>query len=324
MVISKLMHNLKKVEPEYPVKRTQASQIPAPKPAIPSKSHKFLGVIINENLNFKEHSIQALAKGTKYTLPCNRMICPMKGIKGCLMKRLYEGVVIPKMLYAADMWCAGLILKGRDKKLDDRGAQGFTSQLARVQQMAKLMITDRMRSSVTNILDVHTNILPFQQMLQKLLESSKDIKKAYEYDTTCNFGKPKHHLSPLHKLAYEFTLNPKMMEKILSTRYYPKWKPDVEVEIAHKKEEVVDDDERATKDLRVYLDGSVIDGGVGAAAVLMQGEEVIDKLRFYLGKENEHMVYEGEIMGMILAVKLMRRAGGGRSMVLGLDNQAAI
>ncbi|KAG2740533.1 hypothetical protein P692DRAFT_20663606, partial [Suillus brevipes Sb2] len=86
--------------------------IPAPKPAIvirnhtiqPSSSHKFLGVIIDENLNFKEHAAHALAKGTKYTLACNRMIRPTKGIKSRLMKRLYEGVVIPKMLYAADVW----------------------------------------------------------------------------------------------------------------------------------------------------------------------------------------------------------------------------
>jgi hypothetical protein len=85
--------------------------IPAPRPPIiiqehviqPSASAKFLGVIIDENLNFKEHAARALAKGMKYTLACNRMIKPTKGIRGQLMKRLYEGVVIPKMQYAADI-----------------------------------------------------------------------------------------------------------------------------------------------------------------------------------------------------------------------------
>jgi ribonuclease HI len=83
--------------------------------------------------------------------------------------------------------------------------------------------------------------------------------------------------------------------------------------------------EFANKDLRVYLDGSAIEGRVGTAAVLMQDREVKDKLRFYLGKDSEHMIYEGEIVGMILVVELLRRAGGeGASMVLGVDNQAVI
>jgi hypothetical protein len=40
----------------------------------PSKSHKFLGMIIDKNLNFKEHAAYALAKGTKYALACMRVI----------------------------------------------------------------------------------------------------------------------------------------------------------------------------------------------------------------------------------------------------------
>ncbi|KAG2740535.1 hypothetical protein P692DRAFT_20655783, partial [Suillus brevipes Sb2] len=56
----------------------------------------------------------------------------------------------------------------------------------------------------------------------------------------------------------------------------------------------------------------------------IQDGEVKDELRFYLGKDSEHTVYEGELVGMILAVELIRRAGGGESMALGVDNQAAI
>ncbi|KAG1787235.1 uncharacterized protein HD556DRAFT_1247207, partial [Suillus plorans] len=75
----------------------------------PSPSHKFLGVIIDQELRFKEHAAYALAKGTKYVQACGRMTRPAKGIGGKMMKKLYEGVVIPKRLYAADVWCAGLI-----------------------------------------------------------------------------------------------------------------------------------------------------------------------------------------------------------------------
>lgn len=105
--------------------------------------------------------------------------------------------------------------------------------------------------------------------------------------------------------------------------------PDVELRIASKPEEAHLEDTIADEDLRVYSDGSAIDGGIGGAAVLMEGDRMVDERRFYLGKTEEHTVYEGEIVGMILAVELlrerMRRRGRARpTMALGVDNQAAI
>jgi hypothetical protein len=254
---------------QIPCETLPNKSILASKPAVtihnhkiqPSSSHKFLGVITDENLNFKEHTAHALAKGTKYTMACSRMIRPTKGIKSRLMKRLYEGVVIPKMLYVADIWCAGLVSRGASKKLNSRGVRGFTSQMARVQRMATLLITGGMRSSATDILDAHANILPFQQALHKicfksmlrmttLLDShplSHDIKATYEYRAACNFCKPKCHPSPLHKLLYKFKLNPTKMEKILLIHHYPKWEADINIQIARKKEEAAEEDDVTIK-----------------------------------------------------------------------------
>ena len=81
------------------------------------------------------------------------------------MKRLFEVVIILKMLYAADMWCAGLVAKGRSKKGGGRGTRGFATQMAKVQRMATLSITEGLRSTATDMLDAHANVLPFQQIL---------------------------------------------------------------------------------------------------------------------------------------------------------------
>ncbi|KAG2029078.1 ribonuclease H-like domain-containing protein, partial [Suillus americanus] len=67
-----------------------------------------------------------------------------------------------------------------------------------------------------------------------------------------------------------------------------------------------------------------VDGGVGGAAVLMRGGEVVKETWFHLGNDQEHTVYEGEIVGMILAVERLREEGGGGTMALRVDNQAAI
>ncbi|KAH7916938.1 hypothetical protein BV22DRAFT_972243, partial [Leucogyrophana mollusca] len=43
-----------------------------------------------------------------------------------------------------------------------------------------------------------------------------------------------------------------------------------------------------------------------------------------LGRSDEHTVYEGELVGMILATELIRRERRIETVAMGLDNQAAI
>jgi hypothetical protein len=48
-------------------------------------------------------------------------------------------------------------------------------------------------------------------------------------------------------------------------------------------------------------------------------------MRYELGSAKDHTVYEGEVMGMILAVELLKRERRRVRMVsLGIDNTAAI
>ncbi|KAG2064523.1 hypothetical protein BDR04DRAFT_937274, partial [Suillus decipiens] len=133
----------------------------------PSKFHKFLGMIIDQDLNFKEHTSFAMAKGITYTMACNWMIKTTKGIHRQLMRRLYKGVVILKMLYAADVWCTGIIAKGKGKRGGGHRARGFTSQMARVQHMATIIITGGLHSLATTMLNSHANVLPIQQIVCK-------------------------------------------------------------------------------------------------------------------------------------------------------------
>jgi ribonuclease HI len=100
----------------------------------------------------------------------------------------------------------------------------------------------------------------------------------------------------------------------------------VTTSIAEDTETAMHEDATADEDLRVYSDRSMIEGGVGGAAVIMRDGEEMGSKRFYLGSDQEHTVYEAEIVGMILAVQLLKEAGGNRggTMSLGINNQAAI
>lgn len=269
---------------------------------IPTPSHKFLGVIIDHELRFKEHATYALAKGTKYVLACGRMARPTKGIRGRLMRKLYEGVVVPKMLYAVDVWGAGLVKKGKGKKNKGRGVRGFASKMARVQRMAAILITGGMRTTATDVLDAHANLLPFQQLLWKVC-CCATLRMAMLPPTHPLYAElrkavrqRKRHRTPVHELLREFGIDPRAIEKVDAVRHNPKWEPDTVIEIAPSKEEAFLADEAAQEEVRIYSDRSAIDGGVGVAAVLTREGRDPKVLHFHLGTSTKHTVYKAEIV----------------------------
>lgn len=70
----------------------------------PSPTHKFLGVILDQELRWKEHVAYAIVKGTAYALQLRRLSSTASGMPMKLAHQLYQAVAIPKMLYAADVW----------------------------------------------------------------------------------------------------------------------------------------------------------------------------------------------------------------------------
>lgn len=165
--------------------------------------------------------------------------------------------------------------------------------------------------------------------LQTTHSLHKGIATAYHCLAERNFEGNKRHAPPIHKTFNEFKVNSTTTETIQSVRHLSELTTDVETHIAETKERAYKEDEMAREELRAYSDGSMIDGGVGGAAVLMEGKRRIREIRFYLGSADKYTVYEGEVVGMILAVKLLwdeklKRGGRRRTMALGVDNQAAI
>ncbi|KIK34523.1 hypothetical protein CY34DRAFT_48425, partial [Suillus luteus UH-Slu-Lm8-n1] len=172
------------------------------------------------------------------------------------------------MTYAADIWCAGLVSKGRGRKGGGRGARGFSSQMARVQRMATLLITGGLRSSATDLLDSHANVLPVHQTIRKICfratlrlvmlphthPITNGLNTAYRFCAKRNFQGRKRHASPLHKLLNEFQVNPQQIEKISPIRHYPKWSPDTLISIAAKEKDAIKEEEQADERWQVYSD----------------------------------------------------------------------
>jgi ribonuclease HI len=75
----------------------------------------------------------------------------------------------------------------------------------------------------------------------------------------------------------------------------------------------------------VFLDGSAHGGKVGAAAILIRKDKPDRVLHYHLGPESKHTVHEAELVGMILALHLIKmEKRNATSCSIAVDNQAAL
>lgn len=93
--------------------------------------------------------------------------------------------------------------------------------------------------------------------------------------------------------------------------------------IAATKDEAEEEEQANNRDVRVYSDRSGFKGGIGTSAVLYRCNKPKCSLRFYLGSAGHHTIYEGELVGMLLANELLHTETGIKAMI-GVDSQAAI
>ena len=100
-------------------------------------THKFLGVIFNQELRWKDHVNYPLTKGTRWVTQYRRLAKVSGSVSAKYMCRSYMTVAVPRMLYAADIFlvpqskCSG-------------GTRGYIRKLARIQRQATLHITGAM------------------------------------------------------------------------------------------------------------------------------------------------------------------------------------
>ena len=70
----------------------------------PQQSAKFLGIIVNQALNWKEQIAAAVAKGETWISQFGHLAKATKGINATFVRQLYQAIALPRMLYGADIY----------------------------------------------------------------------------------------------------------------------------------------------------------------------------------------------------------------------------
>jgi len=286
------------------------------------EAHKFLCMLIDQELCWKEHINYMLHKGMKSVMQYSRLAKLMKGISAKYMHRFYLSVVVPRMLYAADLF---LTLQSRKT----RGTKGFINKLGRIQRLASLHITSAMKPAPTDTINACADLLPFHLLVEKHIHHATTCLATLpaSHPLTLHVRKVagryvKRHRAPLHEILHSFNIWPKEYKDIVPMSTEPRQELCYALHIPASREIVIAEAGTAQEEVRAYSDGSGIGRQIGVVAILFRDGEEVWLLRKCLGPENQHMVFEGKVTGMILAVELIRMEGHMHSVVRGADSQA--
>jgi hypothetical protein len=124
-----------------------------------------------------------------------------------------------------------------------------------------------------------------------------------------------------------FNVHPNNTETIKPVCQMAKWHPSIKVCITPSKDIAIQEEDPTF--IKMFSDSSGIEGNIGAAAVLYHYQDsrtTKQVLQYCLGPETRHTVYEGEVVGRIMAQELLHKKvhGFGCHISMYIDNQASI
>jgi len=292
--------------------------------------HKFLGVLLNNELHWKAHAAYAIAKGAKYSVLLRQLSATSWGVPAKLICQLYLLVAISKIMYAAAIWLHPSFTHPSDRRLC--GSKGLARKIRSSQRTAALAITGAMRTTPTDSLDVHANLLSAHLMFQQILYHSalclSSLPAAHPlkpYVKKIEKKDIKRHRSALHRLIHTLGVQPEHIETILPHAIKPGMRSPFRTHITDNKEVSLEDFRQLRDRMLVFMDGSCTDGLIGASAVLYVDYTHVATLRYHLGSAEHHTVFKAEAVGLILAVRLLlaRPEASFPTSIL-VDNQAVI
>ena len=212
---------------------------------------------------------------------------------------------------------------------------GALRQLQKTQRIATLAITGALRTTPTDLLDAHAGTLPMEFALQKAAHRAiirmltlPPTHPIHSIIASTRANQSSRHPSPIANLVKTFKLETTKLETIIPPAQLKKTTPNYTTKIANTREDSIEHEKRDDADFKVFSDGSGINNGIGAAAVIYKRGNLrpIKQLKAYLGPSAKFNTYEAEIVGAILAAWIIRedQRTTGKRVTIYIDNQAVI
>lgn len=318
----------RQVEVDHQVQVDQAS-------VKPSGSSKYLGVTLDTALNWKHHIQNVTTKISKSIGALISLAGSTWGASVTELRRIYQAVVIPQMMYGCSVWSVA----------QERG-EGYTKQTAnslkRLQAKAARIIGGAYKATSGAALDIELHLLPIEQQIWKT--SAETVSRILSTDkmptlagfrilrNTRNRGRRTQYISPLEHIYRRLHQRRGAIieeQEPIPPYIVPPWWQGPNIRIASSSEMAKNQHKEFLKHssnrIFIYTDGSSINNQVGAAAVspLTRSTKMT-----YMGNSETSTVYTAELQGIKLALEIADedadKGNKREKLIIFTDNQAAI
>ena len=274
-----------------------------------TNTYKYLGILLNNKLNWKGQAQRMTANTTKWILQFRRLTKPSTGIRPKLMHQLYKAVALSKIRYGIDTWYTPP--NKHEGHTRNSGSVNALRNLQKIQCMAALAITRTLCSSPNDFIDAHANILPIKLTLQKACHSATirhltlpDTNMIHHVIKDFVLHPSTTHLSPHFKLIIFFQVTNHNIETIIPTTPLPPPNTMINTLINNSRESSIQSKASDDADFKLYADGSCYNNGISATAVLYKKNAIqpLKTLQLFSGSPEEHNTFKAEAAGAILTL----------------------
>ena len=240
----------------------------------PVASYKYLGIIIGPKLWWTLQHKKAAAAVAFCAASIGQLAKSASGLSTASTKQLYNTVMVPRFTYGAEVWYSPIYKP--PGTLKSKGSISINNKLKTAQCKVAAAITGRLKTTASDVLDVHVYILLIDLLFNKLLYrvalwlcSLPRSHPLYAQIRLRSTHRTKCHLSPIHILLHFAGLNSKWVETIFPVRQSPSYRMPFNLVILPSKDtalplaQLTD----STVPVCIYSDGSGFKGGIGASAI---------------------------------------------------------
>ena len=241
----------------------------------PMSLYKYLGVIFDPKLCWMLQHKKSLAATSFWASCINCLLRSASSVSTAGAKQLYNTVAVPRFTYGAEVWYTYVHKPPSSAKL--KGSVSITNKIKTAQRNVAAVVTGSLRTTVGDVLDMHTYILPIDLLFSKLLfraalrlcsfpKSHLRHNQLRSYATK----RAKRHLSLVHHLLQFTDIDPKQIEMITPVWRSPSYSMPFDLIIPKSKNNTFSFALLAETiaPVHVYSDGSGFEGGIGASAIL--------------------------------------------------------
>jgi hypothetical protein len=177
----------------------------------PSFSAKYLGVYMDQHLNWNTHIANAIKKGAHWSTQIRRVVAPSWGLTPKYAHKMFISVAIPRILYAVDIWGTPRAIEATE--VHKKGTSMAVLKLTSVQRAGTIAITGCLQTMPTDLLNLHVGTLPIHLKIDKhchraatRIATLPPMHLLHKPARKCVSRMVKQHVSPLHKLMNTYRI----------------------------------------------------------------------------------------------------------------------